>query len=484
MIVRNEEQNLAQCLEPVAGLFDEIIIVDTGSQDRTREVARRFTPHVFDFPWCDDFSAARNEALKHATGNWIFWLDADDRVRGDNVEKLKGLLAGLNGQSQVFMMETMSPSAGASEVEMLTTHPRLFRRHPDIRWEGRVHEQLRPWPSTIGHEVLSSDVQIYHVGYEDAALRDRKQRRKLRLLRMDYAVDPDNMSTLLHLAMAYAQIRTADEARKYLMRLVELSAGSAEYLRSVYHLLSELAMGEGKTEEALHYAQQGLVFSPNDEQLLFVVALIYYQAGQYDAAFATLQKMSQEKLSRPMHRVGAGNIERKLAPRMLGAVLRLQRLYRKAEEVLQGIVYEFPADTLSWYNLGLVYLDANDGDKLKNLIPSIALCPQGGVYANLLMALWGLRHGALAAAGALIDQLVAEAPQMPLPRMLRAEWLSRSGAPREAQIQALRDILRIQPGNAEAVHWLKLLEAVPQPRPVPANDPWSPIVLMPGTQAS
>src|SRR5689334_10023856 len=64
MIVRDEERNLGQCLAPVASLFDEIVIVDTGSRDQTRSIARQYTPHVFDFPWTDDFSAARNEALR------------------------------------------------------------------------------------------------------------------------------------------------------------------------------------------------------------------------------------------------------------------------------------------------------------------------------------------------------------------------------------------------------------------------------------
>src|SRR5579863_6345186 len=80
MIVRNEEKNLAACLRSVADLMDEIVVVDTGSTDRTRDVARRFRARVVDFPWIDNFAAARNESLRHATGNWIFWLDADERL--------------------------------------------------------------------------------------------------------------------------------------------------------------------------------------------------------------------------------------------------------------------------------------------------------------------------------------------------------------------------------------------------------------------
>lgn len=91
MIVRNEEQTLGPCLASVRDLADEIVIVDTGSTDRTRELARAAGARVFDFPWVDDFAAARNESLRHATGSWILWLDADDRLDERNHRQCREL---------------------------------------------------------------------------------------------------------------------------------------------------------------------------------------------------------------------------------------------------------------------------------------------------------------------------------------------------------------------------------------------------------
>ena len=88
VIAGDEETNLPRCLASVRGIFDEIVVVDTGSVDRTREVAREYGAKVFEFAWIDDFAAARNAALDHASGDYAFWLDADDVIEPDQREKL------------------------------------------------------------------------------------------------------------------------------------------------------------------------------------------------------------------------------------------------------------------------------------------------------------------------------------------------------------------------------------------------------------
>ena len=93
MIVKNEAANLHAAIEPVKDLADEVIVVDTGSSDDTRAIAERLGARVFDFPWCDDFAAARNEAIGHASSEWVLILDADDRLAPSEHEKLRALLA-------------------------------------------------------------------------------------------------------------------------------------------------------------------------------------------------------------------------------------------------------------------------------------------------------------------------------------------------------------------------------------------------------
>src|SRR5580658_1936052 len=104
MIVRNEEASLRECLASVEGLWNDLVVVDTGSSDGTKAVAVAHGARVFDFPWCDDFSAARNESLRHALGDWVFWMDADDRLRSGSRPKLQGLLSELPDASDGYLM--------------------------------------------------------------------------------------------------------------------------------------------------------------------------------------------------------------------------------------------------------------------------------------------------------------------------------------------------------------------------------------------
>ncbi len=144
MIVKNEAAALGRCLASVRDLVDEIVVVDTGSTDNTREIARQYGARVFDFPWCDSFAAARNESIRHASGQWLLWLDADEYLDDANRGKLRNLLADLGNDNTAYVMKCVCVSGQASSTATNVDHVRLFRNHPAIRWDYRVHEQILP----------------------------------------------------------------------------------------------------------------------------------------------------------------------------------------------------------------------------------------------------------------------------------------------------------------------------------------------------
>lgn len=146
VIVKNEAHNLPACLGP---LVDEIV-VDTGSTDRSADIARQIGARIFPFAWVDSFAAARNESLRHATGEWVFWLDADDRLDAANPAKTAALLQALPAENVGFVMKCLCLPDPVSRRSTAVDHVRLFRRHPALRWRYRVHEQILPSLKELG----------------------------------------------------------------------------------------------------------------------------------------------------------------------------------------------------------------------------------------------------------------------------------------------------------------------------------------------
>ena len=458
MIVRNEAHQLAECLEPVALLFDQLVIVDTGSQDNTRDVARRFTPQVFEFPWCDDFSAARNESLRHVTSDWVFWLDADDRLDATNVERLKHLFAALADQPAAFLCDTICLPRDPHDFERAISHPRLLRRHPDLRFTGRVHEQILPAALSLGYQVYASPIQIKHVGYRDAAMLQRKLHRDIRLLRMDYALDPLHPGTLLHLGTTYAQLGNVAEARRHLLQLLQTNPQSADYLRRAHSVLAELSLREGQYTEALHNLTPAIAQFPADDHLAYLLAEVLYELDQYPAAQQVLSHLIQRPGVSPYCAGVPLHLKQLVAPRCLGEVLRIQRALAAAEQVLLAVVRDFPTDALSWHALGRVYIDMARRDQLEQVRHQLSVCPGGEMFSSLLLAAWHMQQSEWKAAEIAIDRLIAASPHVPMARLMRAEVLTRRGAALPARLQAYRDVLRLSPGHPHAAEMIKRLE--------------------------
>ena len=189
LIARDEEAHLPACLASAAGLFDETVVVDTGSADRTRAGAAAGA-RVCDFPWADDFAAARNESLRHATGAWASWLDADERLDEDNRGKLRALLAGLADDNAAYVLPCRCLPDTPGQTATVVEHVRLFRNRPEHRWRYRVHEQVLPALRASGADLRWADVPLDHTGYTDPATQARKAQRNLCLLARQDAERP------------------------------------------------------------------------------------------------------------------------------------------------------------------------------------------------------------------------------------------------------------------------------------------------------
>ncbi len=157
MIVKNEEDVLERCLESVSHLVDEIVIVDTGSTDRTKEIAARFTDLVVEFPWRDDFAAARNESFSRATMDYCMWLDADDVLLEEDQAAFLALKETLDPGVSVVMAPYHTGFDESGHVTFSYYRERLIKNRAGMRWTGAVHEAVTP----VG-EILYADFAVTH----------------------------------------------------------------------------------------------------------------------------------------------------------------------------------------------------------------------------------------------------------------------------------------------------------------------------------
>jgi glycosyltransferase involved in cell wall biosynthesis len=157
MIVKNEEEVLNQCLSSIREVCDEIIIVDTGSTDKTKEIAKLFADKIIDFEWVDDFSAARNFAFSHASMDYILWIDGDDIVLKKDLEKFKTLKRNLNPSIDAVSMIYVVDYDDDGNPTFSFRRNRLVKREKNFKWVGPVHEYL-----DVGGNIYSSDIVITH----------------------------------------------------------------------------------------------------------------------------------------------------------------------------------------------------------------------------------------------------------------------------------------------------------------------------------
>ncbi|MDA8228417.1 MAG: glycosyltransferase family 2 protein [Desulfitobacterium hafniense] len=159
MIVKNEEEVIARCLETVKDLVDEMTIVDTGSTDATKEIVSRYTSLIFNFPWIDDFAAARNYAFSLATMEYILWLDADDIILAEDQEKLLKLKKAFDLSVDAVNMHYVLAYDQYGNATFSLRRNRLVRNCRRFQWIGAVHEYIE-----VSGVVLNTDIAISHKG--------------------------------------------------------------------------------------------------------------------------------------------------------------------------------------------------------------------------------------------------------------------------------------------------------------------------------
>jgi len=297
MIVRNEEKNLPRCLESVRGVFDEIVVVDTGSTDRTKEIAASFGAKIVDFAWIDDFSAARNAALEKATGDYAFWLDADDVIEPPHKDKLVELLKTLreNGRDAYVLRCFCATSEGAV---LAVDHPRLFPLLDGIRWERRIHEVINPALERAGVSMTWTDIVVRHTGYVDETEHERKRQRNLVLLQKELAERPEDPFIYYYLGTLAFERKRWQEALGYFILSLAKWGTTQSIACKLFAMIAWTNQILERYDESLRVANEGLTYFPSDGELWFRkgIALRYLRRpAEAETAFTRILGLGQTK---------------------------------------------------------------------------------------------------------------------------------------------------------------------------------------------
>jgi len=284
MIVKNEEANLERCLESVKGVVDEIIVVDTGSTDRTGEIARQYGAKIFTYRWDDDFAAARNVSLQSATSDWILVLDADEALAEEDRDRLRTLLR--KDGPTAYLVNIVSPVDNSrARHAIINPFPRLFRNRPEIRFEGRIHEQVSPSIARIGGTVSPSEVWVHHRGYHGLWVdMPAKRQRNLHLLSQQIADHPEDPWAHFHLGEVYALEARIDEAIACYRTALSLPGLPPTNRSVVRRSLAACLMNRQRLEEA--WQECGLAMEEDSSYALphLTGALALGMLGRYETA--------------------------------------------------------------------------------------------------------------------------------------------------------------------------------------------------------
>lgn len=290
MIVKNEENFLIKCLESVKDLVSEIIIVDTGSTDKTQEICNDYKVKVYDFVWSESFSEARNFGINKATKEWILYIDADEEVVVKNIEELKNSLEIID--KNLYLVPIInyygSSSPDPNRSYLFASH-RLFRNNKDFKFIGNIHEHLDK--ETLDKKDLEeieiiSCIEIHHYGYMDSVVQDKKKsERNLKLLKKEKK-DPNYDPWIdYHIASEYYRIKDYEKA------FIEVNSSILSFLKRqqmppslLYKLKYEILILLKSYKSAKIGIDKAIQLYPDYVDLYFYKGIILFEENLFEEA--------------------------------------------------------------------------------------------------------------------------------------------------------------------------------------------------------
>ncbi len=281
MIVKNEEKYLRECLESVKDLADEIVIVDTGSTDNTIAIAQEFRANVFSFEWVNDFAAARNYALSKSTGDWILYIDADERLDQKSVTELKNILDKKTKFGFYFTIQNIDTDESRDNS---FRYVRLFLNSQGIEFTGKVHEQIEESLVKNEYQLLNSNIIINHTGYNvSKEEKQKKAKRNLDLLLEEYK-NKNSAYYAFQLGNTYKVLKDFENAKKYYLAASKDKYLDTSYVVECFSSIAFIELNNHNVYGAENYIIKGLQYKTKNAYAHMLASKIYFRKKDYQKA--------------------------------------------------------------------------------------------------------------------------------------------------------------------------------------------------------
>ena len=290
MIVRDEEDYIAHCIDSVGHLIDEVVVVDTGSTDGTIEQGLKAGARIFHYNWQQNFAEARNYALEQATGDWILVLDADEIVEYVDSNKFNDLL--IHAEVEGYFI-TIESDIGDGEEKIFDQVVRLFKNKPNYRFSGAIHEQVvgSIKDNNQGNGLACTDFKIIHRGYLNKRIQEKsKHVRNMAVIHQALIQQPYDPFLRYSLGIEYIQQGEIAQANEQLTIALKNLKGGEGYFHSVVVNLASGLLQTGQLEQSEDLIDQALIMLPQDSDLMMLKGMVALNKKEYATTIELLQQ--------------------------------------------------------------------------------------------------------------------------------------------------------------------------------------------------
>lgn len=267
MIVRDVEKTLDRCLEGFSQCVDEIIIVDTGSLDKTVEIAQKYTDKIYHFKWIDDFSAARNFSFEKCTCDMVYWADGDDYILPADIKKIKEYDF-TNKDFVLCKYIYAHDEFGANKS--VVPRERFFRRSLGLKWEGEIHEAI-----LLRGNYYMSDIETHHDKQHGTS------ERNLAILERIVEKNPTNSRNLYYLGKEYLDFNRIDDAINFLLKFLDCSDAFWENTFQAHYKLANCYLNKGDDKKFLYHIFESIKIEDRQAEPFYFLGLYYMNKGNW-----------------------------------------------------------------------------------------------------------------------------------------------------------------------------------------------------------